>query len=46
MKYLLVIFMAVAMSASASPVACKKLGEFTGQIYTFEGMCPVGYYPA
>lgn len=27
-------------------VACKRVGDYSGQVYYFEIWCPAGYYPA
>ena len=42
----LLIITAPAPTEGQQVVACKKMGDFSGQVYYFENACPMGYYYA
>ena len=42
----LLILTATAPTEAQQVVACKKMGDFSGQVYYFENSCPIGYYNA
>lgn len=57
MKYFVFIYALVGLVTLTVPpvsvandvqqvIACKKIGDYSGQIYYFDqGYCPSGYYP-
>ena len=42
----LLIITAPAPTEAQQVVACKKIGDTSGQVYYFEFACPAGYYYA
>lgn len=42
---LLVTLLFSASAEAQDVVYCQKMGDFSGQVYTFQGSCPFGYYP-